>query len=71
MSKWTRESIIREMLRREAAGLPLVHTKKPGQGVDAALYAAGVRIFDLPHERWARHVASVEARLECFGALIA
>ena len=45
MNKWTREGIIREMLRREAAGLPLVHTKKPGQGVESTLYAAGVRIF--------------------------
>jgi hypothetical protein len=45
MSKWTREQIIRELLRREAAGLPLVHTKKPGQGVESALYSAGVRIF--------------------------
>jgi len=45
MSKWTREGIIRELLRREAAGLPLVHTKKPGQGVEPTLYAAGVRIF--------------------------
>jgi len=45
MSKWTREGIVREMLRREAAGLPLVHTKKPGQGVEPTLYAAGVRIF--------------------------
>jgi len=45
MNKWTREGIVREMLRREAAGLPLVHTKKPGQGVEPTLYAAGVRIF--------------------------
>lgn len=44
MVKWTREKIIREILRRETAGLPLSLGKCP-QSVDARLYAAGSRIF--------------------------
>jgi hypothetical protein len=42
-SKWTREQIIREILRRESTGLPLT----PGgeQGVEFALYQAAARIF--------------------------
>jgi len=43
MAKWTREQIIRNILRREAAGLPL--TPARGKGVEPALYAAGARIF--------------------------
>lgn len=41
--KWTREQIIRAILKREAAGLPLSTGR--GQGVDAALYQAGARVF--------------------------
>lgn len=43
MVKWTREQIIRQILRREAAGLPLT----PGgeNGVESPLYQAGTRIF--------------------------
>jgi hypothetical protein len=43
MVKWTREQIIRQILRREAAGLPLT----PGgeNGVESTLYQAGSRIF--------------------------
>jgi hypothetical protein len=43
MAKWTRERIIRDILQRESAGLPLAHDG--GQGVDSALYRAGLRIF--------------------------
>jgi hypothetical protein len=44
MGKWTREMIIREILRREAVGLPLSlgGSKK---GVESKLYKAGSRIF--------------------------
>ncbi len=43
MVKWTREQIIRQILRRESAGLPLT----PGgeNGVESMLYQAGTRIF--------------------------
>lgn len=44
MAKWTREKIIREILRREAAGLPLALGNRP-ESVDDRLYAAGSRIF--------------------------
>lgn len=44
MAKWTREKIIREILRREAAGLPLALGKRL-ESVDDRLYAAGSRIF--------------------------
>ena len=44
MAKWSREKIIREILRREAAGLPLA-LSKCRDGVDAKLYQAGSRIF--------------------------
>jgi hypothetical protein len=43
MAKWTREQIIRAILSREAAGLPLALGRT--QGVDQALYQAGSRIF--------------------------
>jgi hypothetical protein len=43
MVKRTREQIIRAILRRESAGLPLTHGGD--QGVDEALYRAGLRIF--------------------------
>ena len=44
MSKWTRERIVREILRREANGLPL--TSSVGDlGVDHALYQAASRNF--------------------------
>jgi hypothetical protein len=43
MAKWTRERIIREILRREAAGLPLNLGGK--QAVEPALYQAGSRVF--------------------------
>ena len=41
--KWTHEKIIREILRREVAGLPLTRCRE--QGVDNGLYAAGARVF--------------------------
>lgn len=41
--KWTREQIIRAILQREAAGLPL--NTGGDQGVDATLYQAGARFF--------------------------
>jgi len=43
MAKWTRERIIRDILRREAAGLPLNLGGK--QAVEPALYQAGSRVF--------------------------
>lgn len=43
MVKWTREHIIREILRREAAGLPL--NLGGEQPVGQALYQAGARVF--------------------------
>jgi hypothetical protein len=43
MVKWTREHIIREILRREAARLPL--NLGGEQPVDQALYQAGSRVF--------------------------
>ena len=43
MVKWTREQIIREILRREAAGLPLTLGSK--QGVPNAFYQASSRVF--------------------------
>src|SRR5688572_16646527 len=43
MSKWTREEIVREILRRDSAGLPL--TLGGGRGVGSMLYQAGSRIF--------------------------
>ncbi|HYE19744.1 MAG TPA: hypothetical protein VEA69_14940 [Tepidisphaeraceae bacterium] len=67
MAKWTRDLIVREILRREAAGLVLTSGRK--QDVDWKLYQAGVRVFGswrnavagagLPpdaaraHQRWA------------------
>lgn len=42
MVKWTRERIIREILRREAAGLPL--NLGGEQPVGQALYQAGSRV---------------------------
>ena len=44
MAKWTRENIIREILRREAANLPL-HLRHDLQGIDPRLYRAAARIF--------------------------
>ena len=41
MVKWTREQIIREILRREVAGLSLTAGKKAG--VDSTLYQAAAR----------------------------
>jgi hypothetical protein len=41
--KWTREQIIRAILKREAAGLPL--STGGDQGVDSTLYQAGARVF--------------------------
>jgi len=43
MGKWTREEIIRQILRREAAGLPL--TPGGDNGVESTLYQAGSRVF--------------------------
>lgn len=43
MAKWTREEIIRQILRREAAGLPL--TTGGENGVESTLYQAGSRVF--------------------------
>jgi len=64
--KWTREQIIRQILRRESAGLPL--NTGGENGVEHTLYQAGSRIFGswrnavkaagihpdraLAHERW-------------------
>jgi hypothetical protein len=43
MAKWTREKIIREILRREAAGQPLdVGRRDP---VECSLYQAAARVF--------------------------
>lgn len=44
MAKWTREHVIREILRREAANLPL-SLKHGWQGVDSKLYRAAARVF--------------------------
>ncbi len=44
MVKWTREMIIREILRREVAGLPLF-LGGSRTGVESRLYQAGSRIF--------------------------
>ena len=44
MAKWSRERIIREILRREAAGLPL-SLGGSKDGVDSKLYKAGSRVF--------------------------
>ena len=41
-NNWTREQIIRNLLEREAKGLPLT---VGGEGVDKSLYAAARRIF--------------------------
>ncbi|MGD0464539.1 MAG: hypothetical protein ABSB74_18795, partial [Tepidisphaeraceae bacterium] len=43
MAKWTREMIIRDILRRESAGLSLIPSAY--HGADQALYQAGSRIF--------------------------
>ena len=43
MAKWTRDLIVREILRREAAGLALTVSRK--QDVDWKLYQAGVRVY--------------------------
>ncbi len=43
MIKWTREQIIRQILRRESGGLPL--TPSGETGVESNLYQAGRRIF--------------------------
>jgi hypothetical protein len=43
MNKWTREQIVREILRREAEALPL--TPSSEQGVESSLYLAAARIF--------------------------
>jgi hypothetical protein len=43
MNKWTREQIVREILRREAEALPL--TSGSDQGVESSLYQAAARIF--------------------------
>lgn len=44
MSKWTRERIVRDILRREAAGLPLTSARVE-HGVEPAMYQAATRIF--------------------------
>ena len=44
MAKWTREKIIREILRREAAGLPL-SLGGSREGLESKLYQAGSRVF--------------------------
>ena len=44
MAKWTREKIIREILRREAAGLPLF-LGASRERVESKLYQAGSRVF--------------------------
>ena len=41
--KWTREEIVRQILQREATGLPLTHGG--ANGVEQPLYQAAVRIF--------------------------
>ncbi len=41
--KWSRDKIIREILRRESAGLPL--TAGGGSGVENKMYQAATRIF--------------------------
>jgi hypothetical protein len=43
MSEWTREQIIRELIRREAAALPLYAGKK--SDVDPALHQSAIRVF--------------------------
>lgn len=43
MATWTRESVIAEIVRREARNLPLSSSAENGQG--ALLYRAGVRLF--------------------------
>lgn len=43
MVKWTREQIIREILRREKAGLSM--TPSGESGVESSLYQAGSRVF--------------------------
>lgn len=43
MAKWTRERIIRELLRREAEGLKLHVSRK--EGIESSLYQAGTRMF--------------------------
>jgi hypothetical protein len=77
MAKWTREEIIREILRRESAGLTLTTGRKTG--VDSALYQAAKRVFGswplavaaagvspdhaISHDRWppAKILASIRA----------
>jgi hypothetical protein len=44
MAKWTREKIIREILRREAEGLPLA-LGGSRDGIESKMYQAGSRIF--------------------------
>lgn len=44
MTKWSRENILRELLRRDDANLPLTSAGKEG-GVDHALYQAASRVF--------------------------
>ncbi len=44
MNKWTREGIIRDILRRDAAGLPL-NSSVGEQGIEFLLYRAAARIF--------------------------
>ena len=43
MNKWTREQIVREILRREAQALPL--TPGSEEGVESSLYQAAARVF--------------------------
>ncbi len=44
MTKWSRENILRELLRRDKANLPLTSAGSEG-GVDHAMYQAASRIF--------------------------
>jgi hypothetical protein len=77
MANWTRDEIIRELLRREASGLTLTVGRKTG--VEASLYQAARRVFGswpnaiaaagipiekaISHERWppARILSSIQS----------
>lgn len=63
MAKWTRERIIREILRRDATGLSL--NLGGTQGVESTLYRAGARIFgSWQNAVMAAGIASERARVK-------
>jgi hypothetical protein len=63
MAKWTRERIIREILRRDATGLSLALGGT--RGVESTLYRAGLRVFgSWQNAVMAAGIASERARMK-------